>query len=166
MRKVVTPKKPFSAFAATLRFRCRLCVISWCSKSNGFVAARGLRISACLNAGVEPFSAFSATPRLDFGTGLSGFCIHAVPPLFLARLLTPMQKRQTLQTCHRSTILRGNSFHLCPMRGFSIARIAQNHAVVIEGVHLVLLSAISGHIPYPGRSQVISGCLGETMGEN
>jgi hypothetical protein len=51
-------------------------------------------------------------------------------PSFIALV----QQRPALPARHRSAILRSDALHFGPMRGFLVARIAQDHAIIIEGV--------------------------------
>ena len=48
------------------------------------------------------------------------------------------QKRQTFPAGHRGGVLRGDAFHLGPIRGFAVARVAKDHAVLIESVQVAL----------------------------
>jgi hypothetical protein len=53
-----------------------------------------------------------------------------------------VKQRQALPASHQSAAIRGNSFHLGPMGSFFIARIAQNHTVIIECVHVAFRSFV------------------------
>jgi hypothetical protein len=47
---------------------------------------------------------------------------------------TPVQQDQALAAGHGSRISGRNSLHFGPMRGFLIARVAQDHTIGIEAV--------------------------------
>ena len=62
---------------------------------------------------------------------------------FSFRLAKLVQQRQALSARHRLAIACGNSFHLSPMGGLFVARIAENHSRGIEGVQVAYLSFVS-----------------------
>jgi hypothetical protein len=55
-----------------------------------------------------------------------------------------VQQRQALPAGHRGVIIGRNPFHFGPMRGFLVARVAQDHAVLVQGMQIALLSFIPG----------------------
>ena len=73
-------------------------------------------------------------PSILRGSALSA---PSLPGLFALK-----QQRQALAARHRGAILRRNPLHLGAMSRLSVARIAQNHAVSIEGVQVAFLSSV------------------------
>ncbi|HKA02061.1 MAG TPA: hypothetical protein VKE70_36370 [Candidatus Solibacter sp.] len=55
------------------------------------------------------------------------------------------QDRPALPARHRGAVGRRNTFHLSPVRGFLVARIAQDHAVDVQGVQVALSTSFAGH---------------------
>ena len=69
--------------------------------------------------------------------------------LLISRFIPPVQQCQALPARHRVAIVRGNAFHLRSMRRFPVARITQDHAMLVEGVQVAFLSFVSGHGLHP-----------------
>jgi len=88
----------------------------------------------------------------------SGSSAASLP--FLPNLVTLVQQRQALPTRHRSLIICGNPFHFGPMGSFSVARITQDHAVVVEGVEIAFSSSVPGHRSRPGSMRANSPSSG------
>jgi hypothetical protein len=65
--------------------------------------------------------------------------------VLVSSLVEVVQDRQTLPARHRLAIVGGDILHLSTMSSLPIAWVAQNHAVIIEGMSVTLLSFISGH---------------------
>src|SRR2546425_782184 len=82
-----------------------------------------------------------------------------LPPLSPSSLVALVLQRQALSARHRGAVLRGNAFHFGPVSRFLVARIAQYHAVLREGVLVTFLSAVPGQRPSPERSAATSPCL-------
>jgi len=61
---------------------------------------------------------------------------------FLSSLVALIQQRQALPARYRGAIVRGDPFHFSPMRRFPVARVAQHHAIVVEGVQVAFLSSV------------------------
>src|SRR5207302_6733233 len=57
--------------------------------------------------------------------------------------------RRSSDLRHVTVVFRGDSCHVGPMGGFLVARIAQHHAVIIEGVQVTFPSLVPGHWPHP-----------------
>ena len=66
-------------------------------------------------------------------------------PILAIRSLAIVEQQQALPAGYRCSIIRGDAFHFGAMSGFFIARVAQDHAVVIEGMQVAFLSRVSGH---------------------
>lgn len=51
-----------------------------------------------------------------------------------------VQQSQALPAGYRGAMFRGDAFHLGSMSGLLVARIAQDHAVCVQGMEIVFLS--------------------------
>src|SRR5262245_47629268 len=71
----------------------------------------------------------------------------AVSLSFIACLVALEEQREALAARHRVAVVGCDAFHLGAMSGFLVSRIAQHHAVCIKGVHVALLTLVSGHYP-------------------
>jgi hypothetical protein len=60
-------------------------------------------------------------------------------------LVALVEQSEAFSARHGSAILRRDTFHLCPMSGFLVARITQHHAVIIESVQVTLNSFVQAH---------------------
>lgn len=69
----------------------------------------------------------------------------AVSTPFLPSLLALVQQRQALPARDRGEIVRSDPFHFGSMSSFLVARITQDHAVVIESMQVTFLSTVPGH---------------------
>lgn len=58
-----------------------------------------------------------------------------------------VEQRKALPAGHCGLIILGDPFHLGPVSRFLVARIAQNHSVLIEGMKVASSSPIPGHLP-------------------
>jgi hypothetical protein len=56
-----------------------------------------------------------------------------------------VQQCQALPARHRIAIIGSNAFHLSPMGSLLVARVAQDHSLVVESVQVAFLSSVSGH---------------------
>jgi hypothetical protein len=63
------------------------------------------------------------------------------PVLFVAFV----QQGQARSARYFGVVVRGDTFHFGPVGGFLVARVAQNHAVVVEGVEVTFASFVFGH---------------------
>jgi hypothetical protein len=74
----------------------------------------------------------------------------------LPSLVALVQQRLALPARHRCAIISGDPFHLGPMSRFFVARVAQHHPVVIEGVQVTPLSSVAGHWSHPEKGHANS----------
>jgi hypothetical protein len=84
---------------------------------------------------------------IRLSTRIRSFSIAALSPLLTLSFVTLVHQRQALPARHRSTIIRGDPFHFGPMSPFFVARITQNHAIIVEGVQVGFLFSDSGRWP-------------------
>src|SRR5262245_13696573 len=68
-----------------------------------------------------------------------------------------VQERPALPAGDRGPVVGGDPLHLGPVGGLLVARVAQDHAVFIEGVEVPVLSLVSRHhIQRPAGWRVVS----------
>src|SRR5262245_39925643 len=93
--------------------------------------------------------------RISFSVFTASFSDRSVGVGWAFRDL--VQQPQALLARHRLTILRGDAFHFGPVCGLAVARIAEDHAVLVEGVQVALRPFVSRHaIPFPSHPQPLS----------
>jgi len=63
----------------------------------------------------------------------------------LPRSIEPVQQRQALSARDRGAVDSGAPFHLRAVGGFLVARIAEDHPVLAEGVPVACMSGVAGH---------------------
>jgi hypothetical protein len=57
-----------------------------------------------------------------------------------------MHNRKAFPAGHRHLIHRRDAFHLGPVSGLFVARIAEDHAIVVESVQIAFSAFVAGHL--------------------
>ena len=72
---------------------------------------------------------------------------RSVPTLF-SNLVALVEQRLAFSARHGGAIVSGDTLHLSPMCRLLVARITQDHAVLVKGVQVTFLPSVPGHWPH------------------